>query len=113
MIVFQQILFVLNVLLTCVFGVGYFVAESPKVAPKAKAKTGVLLASLFFAFLLLLVLFAISSAVLKQNALYLALSTYAVIPFAIGRLVSYRTLGFYTVLQLLALILSAATLCVV
>lgn len=110
MLVFQHILLAINVLLVLVFGIDYSVIDSDRMEPRAKAKLGAWLCILFFVFLALLLLFAVLSAALRRNALYLALSVYVMIPFAIGRLASYRTVRFYSALQLLAFLLSAVTL---
>jgi len=110
MLVFRQIMLTLNLLLAFVFVVDYFVIDSPKAKPRTKARLGVLLGVMFFAFLSLLLAYGILGALLKQDLRYLALLVYVLIPFVIGRFVSFRTLGFYASLQLLAFLLSAATL---
>jgi len=110
MLVFRQIVLALNLLLAFVFVVDYFVIDSPTAKPRTKARLGVLLGVLFFAFLVLLLAYGVLGALLRQDPRYLVLFVFVMVPFAIGRLVAFRTLGFYASLQLFAFLLSAAML---
>jgi len=111
MLAFRQILVALNLLLAFVFVVECFVIDSPKVDPKTKARIGAPLCVLFFAFISLLLAYGVLGVLLKRSPLHFVLLIYVIIPFAIGRFVCFRTLRFYAVLQALAFLLSAATLC--
>ena len=99
----------INILLILVFVINLYYINKNSLAPKTKAFLGVAFGSLLFLYLILMAII-LTFGVLNRNYYSILLSIFIFMPFVIGKLVSYKTLIKYSILQLLLFATSTAVI---
>ncbi len=98
---------IINIIAIIILSVGLFYNFEN---PKHKAIYGYIITGSFFLYILFLSLIAILLIILKQSTYSLILLLCVISPFVIGKLVKYKTLKIYTIIQIMCFILSLITL---
>ncbi len=96
---------VINTMLAILYAIGhYFVLKFVK-NPKIKAAFGVILVTFFTLYLILILGISLYS-LYTCNFKFLPLTIFMIIPFIIGKKANYKTLSFWSNLQLSAFVAS-------
>ena len=100
-----DIVILINLITILVFIVGFVLNTKQGVQPKIKANFGVFMGISTVAYLLSMIFVAIIGLI-KGQYLWLNFLIFVIIPFVIGKFVQYKTMKFYSVLQIICFIAS-------
>ena len=102
----------INILLVIVLAINLHYLNKNSLAPKTKAFLGVALGALLLLYLILMAIILVFE-VLNKNYYFIFLSIFILMPFVIGKLVSYKTLYKYSMLQMILFLFSLVFILVI